>query len=214
MTAAFERLKAAIAKEAEIERQAEEHKAQAADLEYGAECDEAKAAQFEADSEKIAAEAALAGKAILGRDDAKVANLRRKTKAKRAAAEKARNLAGEVAADLPAARDSVISASLSFMRTSRDSARTDLLNVLSSAGEALAQMIASEFVRESLIGGKYCFDPEEHDPAELWSGATLAENLIKGMPPRLRPDDFLQNTRNRAEEIAADQLRKLRGTRE
>jgi len=209
MTAAFDALKAALAASAEIERQAHEHDAQAADLAYAAERDEAEAARIENESEGAAADALLAGKTAPARADSNSEKLRQEAKIKSAAAEKARVKAAEVAAGYPAAQAVVTSAALGFMRGARDEARADLAAALITAVEPLARMIAADRVRQHLVGDRYSFDPREHDPGDLWSGAVLADKLIKGIPPRLRPEDFAEAIRDRAEEIAADILRKL-----
>ena len=162
MTAALEKLETALAAQAEIERQTAEHNDRAADLVYGAECDMAEAARIEDEAETAAAEALLAGKLAPARRDAKVADLQRSAKVKEAAAEKARANAAEVAAGLPAAREAVTTATLGFIRDSRDNGRADLLTVLSGAAEPLARMIASDLVRQHLVGDRYSFDPREH----------------------------------------------------
>ena len=210
MKAAFDSLTAALAASAEIERQAREHDAQAANFAYAAERDEAEAARIEKESEGAAADALLAGKTASVKADAKAADLHRLAKTKRAAAEKARANAVEVAAGLPAAQAAVTSAALGFMRGARDEARADLAAALITAVEPLARMIAADRVRLHLVGDRYSFDPREHDPGDLWSGAVLAEKLIKGIPPRLRPENFAEAIRERAEEIAADIFRQLR----
>lgn len=209
MTAAFDMLKAALAASAEIERLAAEHNAQAANLDYSAERDEAEAARIEGEAEGAAADALLAGNAALANADTKAADLRRLAKTKRAAAEKARVKTAEVAAGLQAAQANVTGAALGFMRGARDEARDDLAAAINAAVEPLARMIAADRVRNRLIGDRYSFDPREHDPADLWSGAVLAEKLVKGIPPRLRPENFAEAIRDRAKEIAAEILRKL-----
>ena len=209
MAAALKKLKAALAASAEIERQAVEHDAQAVDLEYAAVRDEAEAARIEQEADSAAVDALLAGKVASTNDDRKAANLRRSAKAKSAAAEKARALAAEVATGFPAARASVTSATLGFMRAARDEARADLLAAFSGVVEPLAHMIASDLVRQRLIGDRYSFDPREHNPAELWSGAILADSLVKGVPPRLKPDDFAETIKSRAEEIEAEIIKDL-----
>lgn len=212
MTARLGDLKTAIASEAEIEKQAAEHTARAADLHYSSECDDADAARIE--SEGAAADAMLAGKTAPARRDARAADLRQSAKTKLAAAEKARARAAEVAEGLPAARDAVTSATLGYMREARDDARADLLTALSGAVEPLARMIASDLVRQRLIGDRYQFDPRQHDPAGLWSGAVLVEKLVRAIPPRLRPDGFADAVKDRAGEIAADIIRNLREAQE
>lgn len=214
MTAAFDALTATLAASAEIERQAREHNAQAADLAYAAERDESEAARIESEAEGAAADALLAGKAAPANADSKWADLRHAAKVKCAAAEKARVKAAEVAAGLPAAQAAATSATLGFMRASRDEARTDLMTAINAAVEPLARMIAADLVRQRLVGDRYSFDPREHDPADLWSGAVLAEKLVKGIPPRLRPEGFAEAIRNRAEEIAGDTIRQLREVQE
>lgn len=209
MNAAFDALKAALAASVEIEEQAAEHTERAANLAYAAERDEAEAARIESEAEGAAADALLAGKPASVKADAKAADLRRLAKTKRAAAEKARANAVEVAAGLPAAQAAATSATLGLMRATRDKARADLAAALNAAAEPLARMIAADLVRQRLVGDRYSFDPREHDPADLWSGAVLAENLVKGIPPRLRPEGFAESIRNRAEEIAGDTIRQL-----
>lgn len=209
MTAAFNILKTTLAAQVEIERQAREHDAQAANLAYAAERDEAEAARIEKESEGAAADALLAGKAAPANADLKSADLRQAAKVKRAAAEKARALAVEVAAGIPAAQAAVTSATLGFMRGARDEARADLTTAINAAVEPLARMIAADLVRQRLVGDRYSFDPREHDPADLWSGGVLAEKLLKGIPQRLRPENFAEAIRNRAEEIAGDTIRLL-----
>jgi len=210
MTAALDTLRIALSTSAKIHSRAAEHDARSADLEYAAECDEAEAARQEAVAEGAAADALLAGKDAPANGDGKAANLRAYTKIKRAAAEKARALAVEVAAGLPAAQAAVTSAALSFMRASRDEARADLMTAFSGVIEPLARMHAADLVRQALVGDRYSFDPREHDPAELWSGGVLTEKFVKGIPPRLRPEGFSEAIRNRAEELAAEIINGLK----
>jgi hypothetical protein len=138
-----------------------------------------------------------------------VTDLHSSARVKRAAAEKARANAVEVAAGLPAAQAAVTSAALGHMRRARDEAHADLTTAINAAVEPLARMIAADLVRQRLVGDRYSFDPREHDPADLWSGAVLAEKLLKGIPPRLRPEGIAEAIRNRAEEIAGDTIRQL-----
>ena len=210
MTAAFENLKVALAASAAIQRQAGEYDAQAADLEYSAERDKAEAARIEQEAECAAADALLFGNAAPANGDRKAADLRRAAKTKRAAAEKARALATEVAAGHPAAQVAVTSATLGFSREFRDEARAELLIAFSGVVEPLAMIIAADLVRLHIIGERYSFDPREHDPSELWSGAVLVEKFVKGIPPRLRPKNFAETIRERAEEFAADIIRNVK----
>lgn len=214
MTAALHTLQTALAAQAEIETRAAEHRAQAADRAYDAERDEAEAARIEQESEGAAADALLAGKAAPANADSKSADLRKAARIKRAAAEKAGVKAAEVATGLPDAGAAVTSATLYWTRDFRDGGRADLLKALSDAIEPLAKMTAADFVRQRLVGDRYSFDPREHDPADLWSGAVLAEKLVKGIPPRLRPEGFAEMIRERAEEFAAEIIRNLKEVQE